>query len=235
MIGIVIKWLGILFLIVALIVLVDIIAYWRGFKMQLRSPISFALKRKDMQGDSDKEGIEAYAGRLELTKGRGHLRQELKGHKKVWVIWHEGRVALESGELEDCHIDRLILTDPEDIYMMKRYADRWNKLEEIDNKGVELKRREIEDTAKQIKKVTGAEIRYYSGPTSCTLILADTIKLADDGFSDNAWARMETGIPFHDTNNRPNIVLKKGQKPDQFEALRQHYIRMWANSRQSSL
>ena len=77
---------------------------------------------------------------------------------------------------------------------------------------------------------TGTEVRYYSSPISDTLILADTIKLADDKFSDKAWARIETGIPFHDTNNRTNIVITKGQKPDQFEALRIHFGEIWDNS-----
>ena len=178
------------------------------------------------------DAIEAYASRTELIRARGQLSDDLKPYVRVWAIWHEGRVVTQGHEIKHCNIERLILTDPKDAYMMKRYVDRWKKLDEIDDSDVKLKSAEIEDTTKKIRN-QGTEVRFYNGPTSCTLILADTIKLADDQFSAEAWARVESGIPFDDTTNRASVVITKAKKPEQFEALHKHYIAMWKNSRQA--
>lgn len=175
-------------------------------------------------------GIKAYAGRPELRKIRGELSKELEGYERVWAIWHEGRQVLDAGEVKRCHIERLILTDPSDDYMMKHFENRWGKGLKSSEGTTTLKGDTIKDTAAKFAK-TGTEVRYYSSPISDTLILADTVRLSDDTFSDKAWARIETGIPFHDTNNRVNIVITKGQKPEQFEALLIHFGEIWDNSR----
>jgi hypothetical protein len=184
-------------------------------------------KSKAIPGEID--GIKVYANRSEISEKRGQLSRELAGYERVWAIWHEGRIVLDSDEVKKFKVERLILTNPNDDYMMRYFINRGDDKKEISKEDIQTRCNTIKDTAKKIAGM-GTTVQYYSAPISCSLILADTIKLADDKFSDNAWARIETGIPFQDTGNRPHIVITKLGKPELFEALRQHFIRIWENS-----
>ncbi len=178
------------------------------------------------------KGLGVYTNRANLRNERGELSNELKGHERVWAIWHECRIATLKQEVQKCNIEKVILTHPLDNYMIAHFVnmaiDKPLTINDMKQE-IRLKTNEIKHTAKHIKG-TGAEVRYYKGPISCTLILADTMRLEGNKFSEKAWARIETGIPFQDTDNRPNIVIMNQYQPELFEVLRKHFDLIWDKS-----
>lgn len=205
---------------------------WRFImNIRLHWPITFREGKQPIEIESPKcdGGIEVYANRIELTKAKGELSKELNDCEKVWAIWHEGNIAIQSDEIKKLNFERMVLTSPNDSYMVTNLAKRGEVKANIDTNKIKGKKMELQENAKIIAK-NCREVRYYRGPISCVLILADKVNLAENNFSDKAWARVETGIPFNATNDRPHIVINKKYQSQQFDAFREHFELIWNNS-----
>lgn len=163
-----------------------------------------------------------YPNRTELIKTKGNLAGLLSGHERVWAIFHTGAISKVSGVLAKCRFERLILTDPRDEYMMNNLEPRGNNAEQ---------HKELIRQVAEIASKNGSDVHYYAGPIGNSLIIADTIKLADDRFSEQAWAQIETGIPFLSPHDRPSFVIyNKDDGRDAFNAFLGHFNTMWARS-----
>ena len=175
-------------------------------------------------------GIEVFANREKVARERGSLTQELEGYKRVWAIWHQGGIVLELNIVEKCHLEKLILPNPNNDGILGLIAKaNLGKVEEIQitERKTTIKGH-IEKVAEKVNK--SGDVRYYDGLISCTVIIADKEKLEDNELSDEAWVRIETGIPFQDTSNRPHILIYKKRNPQLVEAMRKHYIAVWDDS-----
>lgn len=65
-----------------------------------------------------------HINRAELRKNRGSLADELRDCTRVWAIFHTCSITALQGILDECKIERLILTDPLDNYMMETLDPR---------------------------------------------------------------------------------------------------------------
>lgn len=163
-----------------------------------------------------------YINRTELMRTTGTLADLLSVYERVWAIFHTGEISKVSGVLAKCRIERLILTDPRDKYMMKKLEPRGNNAKQYQD--------QIRQVAEMASK-NGSDVRYYKGPIGSSLIIADTMRLADDKFSEQAWAQIETGIPFLSPQDRPSFVIyNKDNGKDAFNAFLSHFNTMWNRS-----
>lgn len=185
------------------------------------SPIVLRLF-KQRKGKTANANNKVYVNRTALTKERGSLADDLSRFRRVWAIFHTGTVTTVSGAFAKCHFERLILTDPSDKYMMRKLEPLGNNLAQYQN--------QIRQTAELAAK-NGCEVRYYPGPIGDSLIIMDTIKLADNEFSDNALAHVETAIPFLSPDDRVSIEIEnKDDGKKSFDAFLEHFNTVWARS-----
>lgn len=170
-----------------------------------------------------------YVNRTELRENRGSLSNELKDCKRVWAIFHTCSITELQGILDEIKVERLVLTDPLDDYMM-------NKLDPQDQGGktATMYRNQIE-RAKDKAHRKGAKVRFYSGPIANSLIIADTQSLPRDSFSKDSWVRLEAGIPFLVPESRPSILIRKRRDEKAFEAMLSHFEVVWDRAREPQI
>jgi hypothetical protein len=170
-----------------------------------------------------------YINRTELRKNRGSLSDELQDCKRVWAISHTCSITELQGILNEIKVERLVLTDPLDDYMMSKLDPQ-----DQDGKTATMYRNQIE-RAKDKAHRKGAKVRFYSGPIANSLIIADTQSLPRDSFSKESWARLESGIPFLTPESRPSILIRKKGDEKAFEAMLSHFEVVWDRAREPQI
>jgi len=184
-----------------------------------------SLEEKETRsGEGVRYKAELYTSRNELAKERGTLSDELSGYERVWAVFHTGTIITLLGVLAKCHFERLILTDPRDNYMMQRLEPRGKQ-----SQNILMYKNQIKQVAEMVSKM-GTDVRYYAGPIGDSLIIVDKIRLTDDRFSEQAWAKIETAIPFLAPDDRFSIVVKNKDNANAFNALLAHFNILWARS-----
>lgn len=160
-----------------------------------------------------------YLNRKDLATARGTLSEELKGMQKIWAIWTTGGNVLENDEMLSKNINpkefKLILSDPNDDDMMGNIEPRGGG-----NK--ERWKIQIQSIAGQVHRIGGA-VYFYRGIIGDDLLVADPIFNKDNKFSDNAWARVDTTIPYRANSKRSSYKVIKKEALGQFESLVEHF------------
>lgn len=116
--------------------------------------------------------------------------------------------------------------------------------QKVEGRSEDELRKEIQLTAGQAKDA-GVRVSYYDGPMMDGLVIAFTTDIADEDITKDdltekawlrvnrgqAWAKVDSAIPFNDTENCPNyIVHNTKEETPLFKALVRHYIKMlWAS------
>ena len=163
--------------------------------------------------------IEFYRTREELTKARGKMETELKGAEKIWLATWMGKYFRSEALFNKHHIDRLLIIDPTGSLSKSH-------VKVIDEDAEDLEK-EVMLTSKAAKK-SGAIVRFADFPIMDAVIIVDKKRFrGENDFTDEAWVRVETAIPFRDPNNCPNFVVYKSKDPQLFQALIEHYCTMW--------
>jgi len=150
--------------------------------------------------------------------------------QKIWAIWSTGKIISAGGNLENIHIERLVLTNPKNEYLMK-YMEPICKDNDADKiqRHISQHALTIDEIADSASK-TGCEVKLYDGPIRDSIIIADRVNYKGDEFSDDAFVRIETGVPFIEYEKRINIVINKGKNKDAFKAFVKHYNEIWSRS-----
>jgi hypothetical protein len=173
---------------------------------------------------------EVYLTRTEMTANRGAFAEEFEDMEKIWAIWSTGKIISAGGNLERIHMERLVLTNPKNEFLMQ-YQEPICR-----DKDVAKIQRHISQHYLTIEEIadsasgTGCEVRLYDGPVKDSIIIADIINYKGDEFSDGAFVRIETGAPFVEYENRINIVIEKSKHKDVFKSFVKHYNEVWDRS-----
>jgi hypothetical protein len=183
-------------------------------------PFMFPKLRIWFQGNT----VEFYFTRKEKNDARGDLINELKPMKKVWAAWWTGRspnasMVFDKNTIKrQPSVNRIILFDPNGTYIKShgRISGQTEK-ESVD---------EIKATANHAIN-SGTEVHYFDGFIE-GIIIADPEEEGNQ-FSDKSWARIETAIPFRNSDVCFNFVIYKKQNKDVFNALLDHYDLLWSN------
>jgi len=161
---------------------------------------------------------EFYINREDLRRAKGNLADELRGMKKIWAAWHTGGSVLDNNDLLDPSVNPrefiLILTDPEDDYMI-------DKMEPRGKEGKGYWKGQIQRTAAQAHRL--GSVHFYQGPIGDAVLIADPKCLKGDRFSIDAWARIDTTIPFRLSLRHSSYRVTHRDAPRQFEAIVDHY------------
>jgi hypothetical protein len=166
-----------------------------------------------------KPTIEFYRTREELTRTRGKMETELKGASKIWIATWMGKYFRTENLFEKHHVDKLIIINSKGDFIKSHEKITEEDAEDID--------KEVTLTSKRAKK-SGTIVKFADFPITDFLMIVDKKRLENEtDFTDDAWLRVETAIPFNDPNNCPNFVIYKSKDPHLFQALIRHYCIMW--------
>lgn len=179
--------------------------------------------------------MEFYRSRQSLTASRGPMSQELGNSQiqTVWVAWWSGISACQARLDDKANIQRrppinlMILYNPYGKYL-ESHA-------QIEDKQPNDIKKEILATYNRFGNV-GVDIRFFDGyigsmiitdtikhriPTQNQLTKSSTIEKIANSFSNDAWIRHETCLPYKDTINPCNFVVYRKNKNDEnlFKAL----------------
>jgi hypothetical protein len=163
--------------------------------------------------------IEFYRTREELTRARGKMETELKGAAKVWIATWTGKYFRSENLFEKHHVDKLLLIDPTGNSVKSHIKITGEDEQDFAN--------EIILTSKAAKR-SDTIIHFADFPLMDSVIIVDKKRFEDENeFTDEAWARVETALPFRTPNNCPNFVVYKNKDPQLFQELVQHYCIIW--------
>jgi hypothetical protein len=203
----------------------------------------FTYRKVAIERDKFKSGqlkdSKFYLTRTLLVNEHGTLEDLLKksGSNTIWASMNVGRYLRTCNYLtkpwRKPPIDKLILVNPD----CKIYAEK------IEGRPHESVKKEIELTSGEAK-AAGVDVYYFDSAIGDGLVIAFQTVITekdiqgDDLSSDawgrinqkEAWAKVDTAIPFADPENCPNYIIynvgEEGSKA--FKVLVRHYIKMLA-------
>lgn len=191
---------------------------------RLRQLVGTSVKTQQ-QELPEHNGREFYLTRGELVTVRKKMSTELKGATKIWIATWIGRYFLTEELFSKYHVDRLLLLDP-----YSQYAKIHTGITGADE---DVFVNSINDVAKLAQK-SDTIVRFADFPIMDFVMIVDKECFRDENkFTDDAWIRVETAIPFGDPNNCPNfVVYNKGEENQEwFKALVKHYNLLWGKGR----
>jgi len=163
--------------------------------------------------------IPFYRTRGELAKARDKMETELKGAAKIWIATWTGKYFRSEDLFDKHHIDKLLLIDPTGYHAKSHIKVTGEDAEDLVN--------EVILTSRAAKK-RNTTVRFADFPIMDSVIIVDKKRFENENdFTDDAWARVETAIPFRAPNNCPNFVVYKSKDPQLFQALVEHYRIIW--------
>lgn len=197
------------FLIAVFIIFVFGSAYW-----ETRS--SKKKRHDDSLGHVDSErteslGVEFYDDREIMTDRRGGLKKELEGSKELWMSSIAGAHVMHQQEQRLNSLKRVILVNPYSQYM--------KSLISIHGPNGETFPQMVRDVSRYCQN-KNIDIKWSDNP-----IINVVIGNPNDA---DAWARVQTFIPYQLGQYCPSYVVTKKEHPDLYNIIKISYERMWA-------